>query len=67
MIDDCLWCEYCIAFIQTDEGEDEYILCSGKSRIAEISDFSSEETDRIQIADKKQEDERMKMISKSNQ
>ena len=64
VIDDCLCCEYCIAFIQTNEDEEEYILCSGKRRIAEIADFSSNETERIKIADKKQEAVKMDMISK---
>lgn len=61
---DCICCEYCIGFIQNDTSEEEYILCTGKRRIAEIPDFSSNETDRIQAAKEEKEREKMELIAK---
>ena len=43
-IDDCLHCQYCIS-------NGDIILCSGRSRIATIDDFSIPEADRIRITD----------------
>ncbi len=49
-IDDCLDCEYCIFVDQSDE-DYKTILCSGRSRIATIKDFSIPEDQRIRESD----------------
>lgn len=48
-LDDCLYCDYCTCAKQNDV----MILCSGKSRIATIKDFSIPEEIRIKDSDEK--------------
>lgn len=50
-IDDCLYCKYCIAHGET-------LLCSGRTRISSISDFSISENQRVTESNKKIEEEK---------
>lgn len=54
LIDDCYGCEY---FITDKKGDVQSIFCSGKNRIAHISDFEIPTEERIQNDNEKREEE----------
>lgn len=56
-IDDCLYCKYCIS------NADGLLLCSGRSRIATINDFSIPEQERIKTSSREQQEEKEQTFS----
>lgn len=58
-IKDCIYCDYCVDVINSDEGFTQGIKCIGKQRMSEISDFNLTLAERINNSNEKLNTTRM--------
>lgn len=61
-INDCIYCDYCVDVINSEEGFTQGIKCTGKQRVSEISDFNLTLIERINNSNEKLNTTRMKNL-----